>query len=372
MKRISRLLFFGLLVPAAFLVGGWQGWAWWSWATAPASSTSDAASAAPPPDGTPGDANPSVLVEIEPGTAAQQIGQDLETLGLIRSARAWNAWGRWLSFRDADGSFQAGVYELSPNLSLQAIAETVWNGDVVQQQFVIPEGWTLGQMAEYFESQGFFPADAFLAVTRDIPRDRFPWLPADLPLLEGFLYPDTYQLPTGSFTPEQVRDTMLSRFEEVALPLWERGRNDTDLTLVEWVALASIVEKEAVIPEERPLIAGVFANRLERGQRLEADPTVEYGLNIRQTADRPLTFDQVRTPSPYNTYLNPGLPPTPIAAPGEASLAAALDPEPTEYLFFVARYDGTHAFSRTLAEHEAATRRIRQEREAQQARDGQS
>jgi len=115
---------------------------------------------------------------------------------------------------------------------------------------------------------------------------------------------------------------------------------------------------------ERPRIAGVFVRRLRLGMKLESDPTVEYGLNIQQTPDQPLTLNQVRTPSPYNTYLNRGLPPTPIASPGLASLKATLAPENTEYIFFVARYDGTHVFSRTLAEHEAAVVAIRKQRSA--------
>ncbi len=128
------------------------------------------------------------------------------------------------------------------------------------------------------------------------------------------------------------------------------------------MTLASIVEKEAVVGSERPLIAGVFFSRLQKGMRLESDPTVEYALGIRQTADQPLTFAQVKTVSPYNTYLNPGLPPGPIASPGLASLKATLAPEKTDYLFFVARYDGTHVFSRTLQEHEAAVTKIRKQR----------
>ena len=124
--------------------------------------------------------------------------------------------------------------------------------------------------------------------------------------------------------------------------------------------MSSIVEKEAVVAEERPTIAGVFTNRLRQNMPLGADPTVEYGLGITQTPDKPLTWAQVGTPSPYNTYINQGLPPTPIASPGMASLEAALSPAKTDYMFFVARYDGTHVFSRTLKEHEGAKQAIRQ------------
>jgi UPF0755 protein len=121
------------------------------------------------------------------------------------------------------------------------------------------------------------------------------------------------------------------------------------------------VEKEAVVGQERPLIASVFAKRLREDIPLGADPTVEYGLGIQQTPEQPLTLAEVRTPSPYNTYINPGLPPTPISSPGLASLEVSLDPADTEYLYFVARYDGTHVFSRTLEEHESAQGRIRDE-----------
>jgi len=197
-----------------------------------------------------------------------------------------------------------------------------------------------------------------------VPRDRYPWLPARITSLEGFLFPDTYQFPGDTITPKAVVDSMLDRFEKVALPLWDKSRGATKLDLLGWVTLSSIVEKEAVIPQERSVIAGVFTNRLNRGQKLESDPTVEYALKIRQTPDRPLTFADIRSPSPYNTYLNPGLPPGPIAAVGKASLEATLAPAKTDYLFFVARYDGTHVFSKTLPEHEAAVKRIRAERNA--------
>jgi UPF0755 protein len=124
--------------------------------------------------------------------------------------------------------------------------------------------------------------------------------------------------------------------------------------------------KRAVIATERKLIAGVFTKRLQEGMTLGADPTVEYGLGIRQTREKPLTLKQVNTPSPYNTYINPGLPPTPIAAPGLASLEATLYPENTDFLYFMARYDGTHIFSKTAAEHEAAIANVdKKERKSQ-------
>lgn len=346
----TKGLFYFLLLPAAVGAAAWQGWAWWSWASAPVVAAADSAAS-------------QVQIQIPPGTPGQQIGRDLEAAGLIRSALAWKLWARWKGFKDDAGGFQAGTYALSPTEPLPAIAEVIWQGQVVQSSFTIPEGWNRKQMAEYFEAEGFFPAADFLAATETVPRDRFPWLPNTVPHLEGFLYPDTYQLPAASLTPTLVVEQMLSRFEQVALPLYQQGAAGRGL--LEWVTLASIVEKEAVVAEERPLIAGVFAKRLAENIPLGADPTVEYGLGIEQTPEQPLTWAQVETPSPYNTYLNPGLPPTPIASPGQLSLEASLNPPATDYLFFVARYDGTHVFSRTLAEHEAAQAQIRDAIDAQ-------
>ncbi len=303
------------------------------------------------------------VVQIEPGEPGQLIGVKLEEQGLIRSANAWNMWTRWLIRQNPEGGYKAGTYQVSPTEPMQAIAQKIWNGEVMQLDFTIPEGWNIRQMAEYFESKGFFPAEEFLAATQEIPWAEYPWLPKDLPHLEGFLYPDTYKLRADDLTPQAIIQPMLDRFEQVALPVYQQPQNQTNLSLKEWVTLASIVEKESVVASERNRIAGVFTNRLKQGISLGADPTVEYGLNIRQTEDQPLTLAQVNTPSPYNTYLNPGLPPTPISAPGVASLEATLAPEETEYLYFVALYDGTHIFSRTLAEHEAAQNAIWDERD---------
>lgn len=355
--NVAQRIFKGWLIPGLVPVilglGAWVGWAWWSRMSAP-SQTNAIVRTTP------------VQVQIPQGTATQQIGRELEATGLIRSSKAWDLWARWLQWQDPNGGFKAGTYQLSPTQALPEIAEQIWQGKVVQQSFTIPEGWSLRQMAAYFEEQGFFSAADFLAAASQISRDQYPWLPAELPHLEGFLYPDTYQLNTELVTPQAVLQQMLNRFQQVALPLYQQGRDQTQLNLLEWVTLASIVEKEAVVPQERSRIAGVFNARLRQGLPLGADPTVEYALNLRQTADQPLTLAQVKTPSPYNTYLNPGLPPTPIASPGLASLKAALYPEDTPYLYFVARYDGTHVFSRTLAEHQAAQAAIQKQQAARQ------
>ncbi|NJP08509.1 MAG: endolytic transglycosylase MltG [Leptolyngbyaceae cyanobacterium RU_5_1] len=349
------------LVLAVLGFFSWRGWNWWAWATAPSTLSITASTT-----------QQLVNLRIPPGTSAQEIGQELEMMGLIRSANAWSLWARWLMLNDPNGGFRAGTYQLSRRQSLQDIAAKIWTGDTVQLSFTIPEGWSMRQMARYFEQQQFFSAQEFFAAADRVSLAEYPWLPTNLPAdssrLEGFLYPDTYQISEPPIQPEAILKQMLNRFEQVALPLYQqRGR--TTLNLAEWVTLASIVEKEAVVPQERSRIAGVFLNRLIKNIPLGADPTVEYALGIQQTPDRPLTLKDVQTDSPYNTYLHPGLPPTAIASPGKASLEAVLSPENTDYLYFVARYDGTHVFSRTLVEHQAAQSAIRDQRDASKSLD---
>lgn len=344
---------YGLIVLLVMGLAAWQSWRWWSWASAPSQPEAPAQA--------------TVQLEVASGTSARQIGQQLTAAGLLRSTAAWDLWVKWLALQRKlgreTGDFQAGVYELSPSQSLPSLAQSIREGDVIQARFTVPEGWNIRQMAAYFESQGFFTAQEFIAAAQQIPRDRFVWLPADIPHLEGFLYPDTYQLDYSLMTPGSIVDAMLTQFEQQALPIYQAA--NTDWSLKDWVAFSSIVEKEAVVPDERNLIAGVLSHRLRIGKKLEVDPTVEYGLGITQTPDQPLTYAEVETPSPYNSYLNPGLPPTPIASPGVASLKAALTPEETDYLFYVARYDGTHVFSRTFEEHLAAQDQIHDARDAQ-------
>jgi UPF0755 protein len=303
-----------------------------------------------------------ILFSVDRGMGGSAIGEKLEKEGLIESAFAWKLWSHFLKQRNSDGGFKSGTYQLSKNDTLTETAAKIWRGEVVQTKFTIPEGWSIAQMAKYFESLGYFKAEDFIKATQQIPRDKYSWLPSDISSLEGFLFPDTYQISSDGITVERIIATMLDRFTEVALPVYQQADNPEKYTLLQWATLASVVEKESVVQAERPLIAGVFVQRLKIGMRLQSDPTVEYGLGIKQTADRPLTFKEVETYSPYNTYVIDGLPPAPIAAPGLASLKATLNPESSEYLYFVARYDGTHVFSKTLSEHEAATRTIRQQR----------
>ncbi|MEN9270663.1 MAG: endolytic transglycosylase MltG [Thermostichales cyanobacterium HHBFW_bins_127] len=314
-----------LLASLVFLYGLWQ------WAIRPVGGDSP------------------IRVVIQPGSSLRQVGSQLVAAGVIRSRWAWELWNRWRPW-----TVKVGTYELDPREDLPGVIRQLQSGRTLQVRVTIPEGWRLKQMDDYLRQELGIPD--FLQVAEGWGRED--WLPAAAPSLEGFLFPDTYFLPAEHASAQALIRAMLRQFQLRALPLWQQHRPPPDLTLLEWVTLASIVEKEAVLPQERPLIAGVFWNRLRLGMPLGADPTVEYFLNIRQTPSRRLTLAEVRTPSPYNTYLNPGLPPGPIASPGLASLQATLAPATTDYLYFVARYDGSHVFSRTLADHEAAQREI--------------
>ncbi|WP_310483443.1 endolytic transglycosylase MltG [Chamaesiphon sp. VAR_48_metabat_403] len=340
-----------LFTPIAILtVLGGGGMSWWNVVTAPPSADPNAK---------------SIQVQVKPGTSAQAIGQELEAKGAIKSQLAWKLWTSWQA-KQGKGSPQTGTYELSPSQPLPVVAKQILEGKVIQSGFTIREGWKIGQMAEYFEKQGLFKAADFIAATKEIPKDKFPWLPDGIPHLEGFLFPETYKVPAETITPKGVVTQMLKQFEQVALPEYQKVAATQKLSLLDWVSLSSIVEKEAVIPVERSKIAGVFTTRLAKNMRLESDPTVEYGLGIKQTADRPLTFAEVKRPNPYNTYMNAGIPPGPIASPGIGSLKAVLNPDSTDLLFFVAKYDGTHVFSKTLSEHVAATNAIRKQRQSSQ------
>ncbi len=340
-----------IFTPVAILtVLGGGGMMWWNGITAPPSADPNAK---------------SIQVQVKPGTSAQAIGQELEAKGAIKSQLAWKLWTSWQA-KQGKGSPQTGTYELSPSQPLPAVAKQILEGKVIQSGFTIREGWRIEQMAEYFEKQGLFKAADFIAATKEIPKDKFPWLPDGITHLEGFLFPETYKVPAETITPKGVVTQMLKQFEQVALPEYQKVAATQKLSLLQWVSLSSIVEKEAVIPAERSKIAGVFTTRLAKNMRLESDPTVEYGLNIKQTADRPLTFAEVKRPNPYNTYMNAGIPPGPIASPGIGSLVAVLNPDSTDLLFFVAKYDGTHVFSKTLSEHVAATKAIRQQRQSNQ------
>ncbi len=366
----------GCLVLLALLAAGAV--AWWAWSTL----------------GRPhGDGEATLLVE--PGTDAGTILSRLEERGVIADARLARA---WLIYGEGDPPLHAGEYRFElPLTTREALAKMI-AGDVVLHQVTVIEGLNLEETARVLAGAGFGELDAFLAAVND------PVPIADLdPVaenLEGYLFPETYSFVQGT-SEEEIVEAMVETFrthfdqevrpllgdrlvlpaggvasepeagtevvgeeeagddaatpatpaDEPKRPLPEDAGSERRWTVRELVTLASIVEKEAQIDEERGRIAAVYTNRLAAGMGLYADPTVIYALLLRGEYDGNLTRENLRVDSPYNTYRYAGLPPGPIASPGLGSLRAAAEPADEPYLYFVSRNDGTHVFSRTLAEH---------------------
>ncbi|MDI7274588.1 MAG: endolytic transglycosylase MltG [Anaerolineae bacterium] len=295
-----------------------------------------------------------IRFEVTPGETAAVIGPRLEAAGLIRSGSAFAALAR---YRGVDHMLEVGEYELSPSMTMEQIITELQHGRVRAITVTIPEGWRMEQVAERLAEAGLGSKDEFLELMRrhDYP---YPWLedrPANAPAgLEGFLFPDTYEFPVDA-KPIAVVDLMLRNFDRRVTPELRKKLTSQGMTVYEAVTLAAIVEREAVIAQERPTIAGVFLSRLDRGMLLQADPTVSYAKGFDATSNRwwspMLEEDAKEVDSPYNTFLYPGLTPGPICSPGLASIDAVANPAETTYLYFVSKGDGSHAFAETFEEH---------------------
>lgn len=290
---------------------------------------------------------------VERGATLGRVAYQLEDRGLIRDARAFRWWARWKGLAD---KLKAGEYELSASLSANEILSRLSRGHVMTHEMVVPEGMRASEIAARLETLGLASAEAFMAVVNDADFAHELGLPG--PTLEGYLFPETYRLPR-ELPAREIARTMVEEFQrswrEVAPIAAERG-----MSMQQVVTLASIVEKETAAPEERPLIAAVFLNRLARGMRLETDPAVIYGIpDFDGNLKKKHLLD---ADNPYNTYRHPGLPPGPIASPGADALWAVVEPAPSDYLYFVSMNDGTHKFSRTYREHADAVDRYQKRR----------
>lgn len=292
---------------------------------------------------------------VRPGSSVAGLAAELEGRRLIRSRTAFQLLMR---LEGADRRLQAGVYELKQSLGPRGIVALLAEGRVAAERFTVPEGYALKQIAALLEQRHAGNGARFLALKPQSFHRAHPWL-KELPPganLEGLLFPDTYVVPPGPEAPEALAALMLARFQQVGLPVLGAPA-PAKLSWYQALTMASIVEKEAVLPEERPIIAGVFYKRLATGMPFGSDPTVEYALGLHQD-ERGLSLRQVAVDSPYNTYKHAGLPPGPIANPGLASLKAAMQPADTPYLYFVAEGGGKHRFTKSYAEHLAAQRQI--------------
>jgi UPF0755 protein len=280
------------------------------------------------------------IFTVSNGESVSTIGRNLKENGYIRSGRFFVALVR---VRRLAGDIKAGEYRIEGQYKTTQIVDVLKTGAVVTQKFTIPEGFHMKQIAGVLDNAGIVDGDAFLNACYDKAiLDRY-----GIPFqnVEGYLYPDTYIVAKG-LSPEQLITMMIDRFFEVVDSIPEATYLDDKLG--ELIIIASLVEREAKIKEERPVIAAVFYNRLMSEKRLESCATVQYILG--KTKER-LLFSDLRVKSPYNTYLNKGLPPGPIASPGIDSIRAAMFPADVDYMFFVSKRDGSHHFSTTYSEH---------------------
>ena len=287
------------------------------------------------------------IVRIQPGMGLRPIARVLEAEGVIRNPTKFMLLAWW---KGVGKKIQWGDFEIHTGEPPLTVLDLLTSGKTLLKRVTIPEGFTLKQIAERLANENLAAAEGFLASARDPA-----WLnELDLPgnSLEGFLFPDTYIFHRGM--PVRVmQKRMVNRFREVYQRCRSNGAADAPqgLNLNQTVTLASIVERETGQAGERPLIASVFYNRLRQGMALQSDPTVIYGI---KDFNGDLTKKDLQRPTPYNTYVIAGLPPGPIANPGEDALRAVLYPAKTDYLYFVSKNDGSHYFSKNIQEHNRA------------------
>lgn len=290
----------------------------------------------------PGPSQTINTVLIKPNTGLQEIAQLLERRGLISDARIFQV---GLRAYGNEATLKAGEYEIKPHASMHEIMNLLKSGKSVLYSLTIPEGLTVEQAFQRIAEHEALEGD----------------MPADLPP-EGALAADTQRFTRGT-QRQQIVDRMLAQQKKLVEDIWSRRRSNLPIADInEFVTLASIVEKETGRGDERSRVAGVFINRLNKGMRLQSDPTIIYGLfgGKGKPADRPIYQSDIDKPTPYNTYVIKGLPPTPIANPGRASLEAVANPSQTDELYFVADGTGGHAFASTLEEHNQNVARWRE------------
>ena len=278
---------------------------------------------------------------LRPGWSTRHIARDLQKQGIIRSSAAF----LMVDYAKGLRTLKAGEYKFDQSASAFEVWRRLTVGDVYARTVVVPEGYNMFDVATAVEQAGLGPASDFLIAARNdlfLLKDIDP----DAKSLEGYLFPDTYQF-TRINTSHEIAAAMVHRFRQEAQKIGLLGRLDIHRV----VTMASIVEKETADPNERPLVAGVYYNRLNRNMTLAADPSVIYAALLAGRYRGTIYASDLQYESPYNTYKYPGLPPGPIANPGVASLQAAMHPKQTDYLYFVSDNNGHHRFARDLEEH---------------------
>jgi len=330
MRRLLAIVLFALLGIA--LAAGWAAW-----------------SLLQPYQGF---AAEGIYVDVPHGAAGRTIARLLADRGVIRNRWLFEALAR----SRPGATLQAGEYFFDGPATSLEVFDKLSSGRIFVRELVVPEGYSIFEIADLVARQGLTTREDFLAAARDpaLVRSFAPGAPS----LEGFLFPATYQLPRH-LTGKEIAAVMVRRFQQEWEEVSAQGPNPAGLSLQQAVTLASLVESETRRVEERPLVAGVFLNRLRRRYPMQCDPTVAYALELAGKYTGRLSSLDLRFESQYNTYRRIGLPPGPIANPGAMSLRAALDPSPTDHFYFVADAEGGHIFSRTLAEHNRNVARYR-------------
>jgi len=285
------------------------------------------------------------FVEIPAGTGVAGIALRLADAGVVPHALVFRVAAR---LSGDERKLQAGEYRFTDAATPDEIVARLAKGDVYTRSITFREGLTMWEMADVFEAGGLGTKAAFLAEARDVSRIKA--LDPQASSLEGYLFPDTYQLPRTAGAKGTV-DAMVAGFLRAFDPALREAAASRGLSVREVVTIASIVEKETAQAQERSIVSAVYQNRLRINMGLQCDPTVIYALQLAGRWNGNLTRANLQMDSPYNTYRYAGLPPGPIASPGRASLEAAVRPDNVPYLYFVSRNDGTHAFASTLAEH---------------------
>jgi UPF0755 protein len=325
-------LWTALAALAALALAAGGGLAWWSWITLHRPYK--------------GYGETDLLHEVLPGQDAGSILRDLEAKGVLGHAFLTRV---YLVQVLGDPPLRAGEYRFAGPATAPEVLDKLVRGDVVTYPVTIVEGLTMEETAAHLAAQGF--GDQQLLLEEMLSADRISDLDPEASNLEGYLFPDTYSFAKGTSEEEIVTALVNTFLRLLDSDVRRILPPDDDRTTRQIVILASVVEKEARLDEERPVIAGVYSNRLRRGIALYADPTVIYALKQEGRWDGNIRRADLKLDSPYNTYLYPGLPPGPIASPGLASLKAAARPAEVPYLYFVSRNDGSHVFASTLAEH---------------------
>jgi UPF0755 protein len=285
------------------------------------------------------------FVEIPPGSSPATIGQRLVDAGVVRDPLTFRG-AVWLSGRARE--LKAGEYRFDEPVTAMEVVDKIARGDVYRRLVTFREGLTIQEMAKIYEQAELGPAADFEAAARDASAIRD--LDPDAPDLEGYLFPDTYSLRRETPATTLVAQ-MAESFKKVFGTEQREQARAHGLSVREVVTLASLVEKETAVPDERPVVAAVYLNRRRIGMPMQADPTVLFAMQRSGNSSGNIRREDLQLDSPYNTYRYPGLPPGPIAAPGKASLDAAVNPAAVDYLYFVSRNDGSHVFARTLDEH---------------------